>query len=579
MRITLLCMRSQLVIRVLLPAILLVITCPLAPAQNTARSAPDVILVTLGSTRADRISFMGSQHPALHLTPNLETLFKQSIVFEHAYAQAPLTVVSNATILSGTYPQTHHATEFGTPIASTIPYLPAILHDHGYRTAAFVGSVELDPKNGFAPGLERGFDLYDAGFSPPAFAENSGERPAAEVISRATRWLDTARGPCFLWIQLADPDFARDYASYDRAVAANDRALGRLIAALKRDHRYDSAALVITADHGESLGDHGEARHGIFLYDAVLHVPLLLKLPQSQMAGTRVTGQVRLLDLAPSILEIAGVPIPSQMQGQSLFRAAKNGTDEAAYARTDFPQQAFGWSPLESWRSGKYLYIRGPHPELYNMVADPDASHNLALTAKATLSVLSAQLDSFDRHLEAGGGKGQESRLTTTDMEKLASLGYVGLESAPSSAHALLTGTDPKDHIDTANKIIEAWTMLQHGESTSPSCFLAVASTEPKSFLAQWGLGEALARKGRYTDAVEHLRAAIALQPHVAWLHAAMGLTLLQEKNLRAAAIHFQVASHLMPSSVALQMKLADVYKKLGKPDEASHKRAQASRR
>jgi choline-sulfatase len=571
-------MPSQLSIRGLLSAILFVIASPPAPAQNKARSAPDVILVTLGSTRADRISFLGSQRPALHLTPHLETLSTQSVVFERAYAQAPLTVVSDATILSGTYPQTHHATEFGTPIAPAVPYLPAIFHDHGYNTAAFVGSVELDPKNGFAPGLERGFDLYDAGFSPPASAGNSGQRSAAEIISRTTRWLDTARGPCFLWIHLADPDSARDYAAYDRAVAANDRAVGRLIAALKQDHRYDSALLVVAADHGESLGDHGEARHGIFLYDAVLHVPLLLKLPQSQMAGTRVTGQVRLLDLAPSILEIARVPIPSQMQGQSLLRAAKDGTGETAYARTDFPQQAFGWSPLESWRSGKYLYIRAPHPELYNLAADPDAAHNLALTAKATLSILSAQLDSFDRHLEAGGGKSQESRLTTTDMQKLASLGYVGLESAPSSARALLTGTEPNDHIDTANKIIEAWTMLQHGESTSPSCFLAAASTEPKSFLAQWGLGEALARKGRYADAVEHLRAAIALQPNVAWLHAAMGLSLLQEKNLRAAAIHFQVASHLMPSSVALQMKLADVYKKLGKPDLASHERVQASR-
>lgn len=571
MEITLLCMLARFLTRALLPAVLFVIARPPAPAQNKARGAPDVILVTLGSTRADRISFLNCQSIALHLTPNLETLSKQSVVFERAYAQAPLTVVSDATILSGTYPQTHHAMEFGTLIAPSVPYLPTILHDHGYRTAAFVGSVELDPKNGFAPGLERGFDLYDAGFTPPAFAGNSGERPAAEVVSRAIRWLDRARGPCFLWIHLADPDFARGYAAYDRAVAANDRALGRLIAAIKHDHRYDSAALIVAADHGESLGDHGEARHGIFLYDAVLHVPLLLKLPQGQMAGKRVTAQVRLLDLAPSILEIADVPIPSQMQGQSLIRVTKNGTDEATYARTDFPQQAFGWSPLESWRSGKYLYIRGPHPELYNLATDPDAAHNLALTAQATLSILSAQLDSFDRHLEPGGGKSQESRLTTTDMQKLASLGYVGLESAPSRASASLSGTEPKDHIHTANKIVEAWTMLQHGQPISSSSILAAAATEPKSFLAQWSIGEALAREGRYDNAAEHLRAAIALQPNIAWLHAAMGLALLQEKDLRAAAIHFQVASHLMPSSVALQLKLADVDEKLNKPNLAIH--------
>jgi choline-sulfatase len=564
--------------RGLLFAILFVIASPPAPAQNKARSAPDVILVTLGSTRADRISFLASRPPALHRTPHLETLSKQSVVFERAYAQAPLTVVSEATILSGTYPQTHHAKEFGTPIASAVPYLPAIFHDHGYRTAAFVGSVELDPKNGFAPGFERGFDLYDADFSPPAFAGNSGERSAAEIISRATRWLGTARSPVFLWIHLADPDFARDVAAYDRAVTADDSAVGRLIAALKQHHHFDSALLVVAADHGESLGDHGETRHGIFLYDAVLHVPLLLKLPQSEMASTRVTAQVRLLDLAPSILEIAGVPIPSQMQGQSLLRVARDGTGETVYGRTDFPQQAFGWSPLESWRSGKYLYIRAPHPELYNLAADPDAAHNLAFTAKATLATISAQMDSFDRHLETARSENQESRLTTTDMQKLASLGYVGLESTRPKARTLLTGTDPKEHIDIANKVIDAWTSLQEGQAACLSCLLTAVSTEPKGFLGQWDLGEALARKKRYADSVVHLRAAIALQPNVAWLHAAMGESLLHDENLQAAAIHLQVASHLMPSSPALRMKLADVLKKLSKPDLARHDRLRASR-
>ena len=154
----------------------------LSPICSGAANKPNIILVTLDSTRADRMGFLGSKHA----TPNLDALAKQSIVFERAYAQAPLTVVSHATILSGTYPQTHHASELGAPLATAIPYLPDLLHARGYRTAAFVGSILLDPRNGFAPGFDRGFDTYDAGFHQAERGEDryqSVERRADQVVA------------------------------------------------------------------------------------------------------------------------------------------------------------------------------------------------------------------------------------------------------------------------------------------------------------------------------------------------------------------------------------------------------------
>src|SRR5262249_30270812 len=146
-------------------------------------------------------------------------------------------------------------------------------------------------------------------------------------------------------------------------------ALAKLIGALRAQKLYDDSVIIVTADHGESLGAHGEETHGIFLYDETIRVPLLAKLPQSQLAGKRVKGKVRLVDVAPTILEVVGVPVPSQMQGQSLLRIAKTNpdADQPVYARSDLPQQAFGWSSLESWRTGKYLYIRAPKPELYDL--------------------------------------------------------------------------------------------------------------------------------------------------------------------------------------------------------------------
>ena len=149
----------------------------LSPVAARAAAKPSIVLITLDSTRADRMGFLGSK---AKLTPNLDSLARQSMVFEQAYSQAPLTVVSHATILSGTYPQTHHASELGNRLAPTLPFVPDLLRARGYRTAAFVGSIALDPKNGFAPGFDRGFAEYDAGFHQPERGQSgtgSVERP------------------------------------------------------------------------------------------------------------------------------------------------------------------------------------------------------------------------------------------------------------------------------------------------------------------------------------------------------------------------------------------------------------------
>ena len=161
-------------------------------------------------------------------------------------------------------------------------------------------------------------------------------------------------------------------------MAAADAAVGKLVAALRASKLYDDALIVIASDHGESLGAHGEETHGVFLYDETIHVPLLVKLPQTLNAAKRVAARASLVDIAPTVLEIAGVAIPSQMQGQSLLRIAKSNADQPVYSASDFPQRAFGWSALESWRAGKYLYVRAPKPELYDLSADPGATHNLA---------------------------------------------------------------------------------------------------------------------------------------------------------------------------------------------------------
>src|SRR5258708_14815405 len=363
--------------------------------ESFAAARPNIVLITLDSIRADRVGFLDAKHA----TPSLDTLAKQSIVFERAYAQAPLTVVSHATILTGTYPQTHRASELGAPLAAEVPYLPEALHARGYRTAAFVGSILLDPRNGFAPGFDRGFDVYERG----------GRN---EAVARATDWLSRNRqAPFFLWVNVSGSP-ASSAGSYAAAVSSADAALGKLLAGLRAQKLYDEAIIIVASDHGESLGAHGEDTHGIFLYDETIRVPLLLKLPQNQLGGKRVATQVRLLDIAPTALEAAGLPVPSQMQGQSLLRIAKTNSkaDLPVYSRSDFPRQAFGWSVLESWRTGKYLYIRAPEPELYDLSTDPKATHNLAQSSKAVRQTIAVQLDAFDARFVPTGTTGGPER-------------------------------------------------------------------------------------------------------------------------------------------------------------------------
>jgi arylsulfatase A-like enzyme len=346
-----------------------------------AASKPNLVLITVDSARPDRMGFLGAKGP---ITPNLDHLAGEAIVFDHAYAQAPSGVVSHATILSGAYPQSTGMSEIGGTLPSSLLYLPDQLKSQGYHTAAFVGSIDLDPQNGLAQGFDRGFQTYDAGFRPaiPGDARPPvTERRGAEVVARATAWIDhNSQGQFFLWVNISDANAPS--ASYNSAITAADAAIGKLISALQQRKLYSNTAVIVAASHGASLGAHGEEGHGIFLYDETIHVPLLIKLPETQPAAkpARVTAKVRLVDIAPTLLEIAAIPVPSQMLGQSLLRVAKagGGADQPAYSRTDLPQRGFGWSPLESWRASKYLYIRAPKPELYDLTADPGATHNLA---------------------------------------------------------------------------------------------------------------------------------------------------------------------------------------------------------
>jgi choline-sulfatase len=556
-----------------------ILTLVVFPVDSPAAAKPNIVLITLDSTRADRMGFMGAHSG---LTPNLDGIAHQGLVFAQAYAQAPATVASDATVLTGAYPQTHRASEFAVPLATTLPYLPDLLHSSGYRAAAFVGSILLDPRNGPFQGYDRGFDLYDAGFHQPQRGENrfqSVARHGDQVIARATNWLAANKQrPFFLWVHLQDPH-APYPTSYDRAVASADAAVGKLVSFLRSQSLYDDALIVIASSQGESLGTHGEETHGIFLYDETIHVPLVLKLPKNQMAGKQIRNRARLLDIAPTVLAVAGLPTPAQMQGQSLMRIAQASSqnDQPAYSRSELPQQGFECSMIESWRAGKYLYIRAPKPELYDLSVDSIAMRNLAQSSKATLETMASQLQALDSHLGNEPGKSAGSELTSSELQKLASLGYVGLQKGGGGVNTATGGTDPKELIAAINKTLAAMLESDDGRPEKAIPLLRqVLAVQPVFYLAEYGMGFAMVQQGQYAEAIGYLHKAIELQPDSAFAHYAMGLSLMKTGDFKASSVHLEIASGRLPAFSAAHSMLADVYEHLGRSQDGARERARA---
>ncbi len=566
---------------------LLLILLLLAFAPTLLRAeAPNIIFITVDTTRADRMGFLGSK---LGLTPNLDAIARQGVVFEHAYSQAPLTPVSHATIFTGTYPQFHTVTDFGHPLPALLPFVPEILKKSGYHTGACIGSLILDPKASMAPGFDRGFDFFDAGFHPKAGSGedryHTVERRAGDVVQHAITWLSKNHpSPFFLWVHLYDPHAPYDPPSpydtrfkdpYDGEIAYADASLGKLFAFLKQRGLYDRSLIMLMSDHGESLGAHGEAMHGIFLYDETIHVPLLFKLPSALLAGRRVTSRVRLIDVAPTLLSMLSLPLPPTFQGESLVPLMKAparspaAQDLPAYAETDYPHRAFGWAALRALRSSKYLYIRAPKPELYDASQDAKAERNLASSSPAVASTLLSQLNDLRDKTSSSRDNKPEPALTAEQSEKLSALGYAGSSSAATSADPL-QGADPKDKIEISNILHTGMIAVEDGRYREAIPLLQhVLDDSPNITAAQAQFGIALARVKRYPEAIVALKKAVALLPDSVEPQYELGLALFETGAWKDSVPYFEFVAKKRPKWPDAQFSLASVYARTQRVPEA----------
>lgn len=501
-------------------------------------ASPDVVLVTIDTLRADHVGAYGSKRGS---TPAIDAVAARGVLLEDAVVQVPQTRPSHATIFTGLYPFEHGLRDNASPALSTkFETLATVLKAAGYQTAAFIGAYPVSR----ASGLARGFDVYGDPFRGDLESltdDSPNERPANQVVDEALAWLKRPRGPkpLFLWVHLFDPHqpyeppapFAARYAKepYDGEVAFADSQLKRLLEALDRSPAASNRLTIITSDHGEGLGEHGEEEHHLFAYDSTLKVPLILSAPFLS-AGRRVSGQFRSIDLMPTILDLLGLRAP-RVSGVSRAANLKSGVPIPAnesYAENLYGAINAGLAPLRALRAEGFKYVDLPRAELYRIADDPGEITNLIAVRGPVASSMAKRLREINPEDQ---GTAPVVALDREAQERLAALGYVS--SSGSVTRAGSTRPDPKDRIEAfqADRRATAQTLLAFRRSDYEGIVRVLsplAGRPPVSGFVASYLGRALSNLGRNEEAVPLLEKALAASPKAAPPHAHLVQALLR---------------------------------------------------
>jgi arylsulfatase A-like enzyme len=418
----------------------------------------NLLVITLDTTRADRIAAYRGSRPAA--TPHLNRLAREGVLFEDATSPAPLTLPAHCTLFSGLLPPRHGVRENVGRLDSATPTLASLLRARGYRTGAFVAAEVLARSRG----LYLGFDIYDDEFQPGNAPHAPPRRGAAAVITRAIQWISAGKSssPFFVWIHVYDahapyeapPAFDRAYPGrpYEAAIASVDAQIGRVLAFLDQTGLIDRTLITVIGDHGEALGEHGELTHGLFVYQSVLRVPFIVRIPGIGLRGRRVKTAVSSVDLMPTVLELLRADLPKHVDGRSLVQTMVSGAGGAPdmYAENLYARRRFGWSEMRAIRSGFFKLIEKTNPELYDLEHDPSETRDLAAERPALVARLTRRLHAWDSRLEPAVTVGGAPQTVPADVRgQLASLGYIG--APPGRANYGRVGSDPRDHVDLFN--------------------------------------------------------------------------------------------------------------------------------
>src|SRR3989442_241121 len=538
----------------------------------------NVVVVTIDTLRPDHVYCYGYRDVE---TPTLDSLAQRGVLFDQAVAQTPLTPPSHASIFTGQYPNAHHVRNTaGFILPSSSRPLAKILQEQGWDTAAFIGSAVLKRIFGF----NLGFAVYDDQMPKPGPSDEFREDPerrAGVVVDRAIQWLNAQSGkPFFLWVHLYDPHLPYDPPSpfrerykdhlYDGEIAYTDRELRRLIDVVGTKAPQNTLIAVLS-DHGESLGEHGEYTHGVFLYDATLRIAFLMAGPGIP-AGLRIKQQVRSIDFLPTLLELMGGKAPDQVQGASLVPAfsGRPVATGVSYGETLYPKMNMGWAELRSIRSGQWKYVRAPKPELYDLSRDPGETTNVIHQHPAETERFESLLKGIISSVADGTTEKVETKLVDEQtVEELKSLGYLS-GFAPRMYELTGQGVDPKNRTHILKLLAEAENPTAKASDPRRVNLLHQALAEdPDNPSLYYQLGGRYEKAGRYKDAMNLYRTALARGIQSGRLHSRIADLLLREGKKEEAISEYEKAAQFNPSDLDSQANLATAYLEKGRVADA----------
>lgn len=528
-----------------------------------AAAQTPVILISIDTLRADHLGAYGYTRTR---TPNIDSFAGHGTVFTQAACQIPFTFPSHASMLTSVYPFENQVEENAVALPAGAVTLASVLRSHGYKTAAFIGTVFMEKEMG----LDQGFDFYDSPFHYDAFSPMSGtmflgatpgspnagkdRRDGALVVRSARQWLaENKAAPFFAFVHLFD--MHKPYNDgYDGRLAYVDRLIGVLKQSLEQMGLWDKALVILVADHGESLGDHGESSHGYFIYECTLHVPLIVHWPAgAEGHPARVTDPAGLIDVAPTILDFLHFPAPPSFEGSSLL-----GPHGAVYAESLHAHDAFGWAALRSMRAGAFKYIDAPHPELYNLETDPHELTNLYVKGSAKAAELRGQLVKLlALHAAKKGAPAPEASPGARAL--LDSLGY--LSQGPKVSGS---GADPKDMLPEFRQYEDAQLQLYHRQIPQAIATLRqILLRDPKNTLARRDLASSYVETGQYAKAREAFAQVLTVAPDDYMTNYEIGFAEERLGLLKDARAHLETACRVAPESKQARKELDVVLGKM----------------
>ncbi|HVN81368.1 MAG TPA: sulfatase-like hydrolase/transferase [Terriglobia bacterium] len=560
------------------------------PPQEIPRNSPrrdaNVLLITIDTLRADYLFCYGKKTVS---TPNVDALAARGVRFTQAVAQIPLTTPSHASILTGTYPQMHKVRDIeGFVLDNKLPTLASIASQGGLETGAIVGAAVLNRRFGLSNGFKSYFDDMKeektVGRLPGMVAEIR-----AEVVTRhAIDWLDREKrqgigvtpGKDFLlWVHYYDPHFPYDppgpyrskYAKdpYGGEVAYTDEQIGHLLGWMRDQRLLDRTLVVLLSDHGESLGEHGEYTHGVFLYESTIHIPLIVAgsgVPEGQV----ITQQVRSIDVMPTILDYLGLSAGSQVQGTSLMPAIVEGKrvrTNYSYMETLYPKTHLGWSELRGMRTDEWKLVVGPKSELYRLADDPDERHDVAIQFPADSDRLQKQVWTVAGPPQSLGTL-QMRPVDEQTRQQLQSLGYASA-GTPRDIRIDMSGPDPRDRIQVLSILEKAGNLMNRERFHQAVPLLEdILRQDPTNPLIYQHLGVCYEQLGQFLKAARLYQEAIRNKADTDETYAELGEIFLR-LGAKARAMEFmEQAASLNPANLKNLDNLATVYLEKGRTDD-----------